>query len=200
MVADSFYGSTGAVKRANETYYAAGAASDELLTVTNGDVANQTRYEYDGLGRTTAEIFTIAGYEQWRNTTSYDGNMTHSDPPPGGVATTTVTDAEGKVKELWHYDGHTPVPTGPASQRTVTKYTHTAAGELATVTDSKGNTWRHDYDQRGRLVRKVDPDAGETILTYDESDRLTSTKDAQQRILSTEYDSLGRPSRPGKGR
>ncbi|MFE7839230.1 RHS repeat-associated core domain-containing protein [Streptomyces sp. NPDC057474] len=199
MVADSFYGPTGAVKRANETYYAAGAASDELLTVTNGDVANQTRYEYDGLGRTAAEIFTIAGYEQWRSTTSYDGDMTHSDPPPGGVATTTVTDAEGKVKELWHYKGHTPVPTGPGSERTVTKYTHTAAGELATVTDSKGNVWRHNYDQRGRMVRKVDPDAGETILTYDEADRLTSTEDARHRILSTEHDSLGRPKSTWEG-
>ncbi|OPG04722.1 sugar-binding protein [Streptomyces sp. GKU 895] len=199
MVADTFYDATGAVKRANETYYAAGAPSDELFPVTNGDVANQTRFEYDGLGRTTAEIFTIAGYEQWRTTTTYDGNMTHVDPPPGGVATTTITDAEGKVKELWHYKGHTPVPTGPGTERTITKYTHTPAGELATVTDSKGNVWRQEYDQRGRLVRKVDPDAGETNLTYDEADRLKSTEDARHRIVSTEYDSLGRPKSTWEG-
>ncbi|MFF2126026.1 RHS repeat-associated core domain-containing protein [Streptomyces olivochromogenes] len=193
MVADTFYNATGNVKRANETYYAAGAPSDERLDVTNGDVANQTRYEYDGLGRATAEIFTIAGYEQWRTTTTYDGNATHTDPPPGGIATTSFTDAEGKVTELWHYKGDTPVPTGPASEHTVTKYTHTPAGELATVTDPKGNVWRQEYDQRGRLTKKTDPDAGTTWLTYDEADRLTSTEDARHKIVSTEYDKLGRP-------
>lgn len=148
MVADTWYDGTGNVRKTNATYNAAGAPSDELLIVANGEVGQQSLMEYDGLGRPTAQIFAVGGSEQWRTTTTYEGEPTHVDPPVGGVPTTTITDGQGNVAEIRHYRGASLAAGVPYDS---TKYTYTAAGQLETVTDAKGNVWR--YESRG--VRPV---------------------------------------------
>ncbi|WP_411148524.1 RHS repeat-associated core domain-containing protein [Streptomyces sp. A30] len=189
MVADSFYDGAGKVKKTNSTYNAAGAASGELLLVSNGEVGAQSRIEYDGLGRTTADIFAVGGAEQWRTTTTYNGELTHVDPPVGGVPTTTVTDAEGNTTEIRHYKGASPAPLVEYDS---TKYTYTRAGKLETVTDAKGNVWRYEYDQLGRKKTSVDPDAGTSRTEYDELDRPIVSYDGRNKKTSTVYDALGR--------
>ncbi|POX55336.1 sugar-binding protein [Streptomyces sp. Ru71] len=193
MVADVFYDGTGKPKKTNATYNAAGAPSDQLLTVTDGQVGAQTAYTYDGLGRTTAEISLIGGDEQWRTTTIYDGNQTHVDPPTGSVPTTTITDAQGRVSELRHYRSASPQPTGPAQYDT-TKYTYTRRGQLETVTDAKGNVWRNEYDLLGRKTKSIDPDAGTSQTAYDALDRPKWTINGNNKKISYQYDKLGRPT------
>ncbi|MGW0824259.1 RHS repeat-associated core domain-containing protein [Streptomyces sp. NPDC002845] len=189
MVADTFYGGTGNIKKTNSTYNSAGAASDELLLVRNGEVGAQSLLEYDGLGRTTAEIFAVGGAEQWRTTTRYDGELTHVDPPTGGVPTTTVTDGQGNTSEIRHYRGSSPGAGVPYDS---TKYTFTPAGKLETVTDAEGNVWRYEYDQLGRKTKSVDPDAGTSRTEYDELDRPVAAYDGRNKKTSTVYDKLGR--------
>ncbi|MEU1180446.1 RHS repeat-associated core domain-containing protein [Streptomyces sp. NPDC005820] len=189
MVADTWYDGTGNVKKTNSTYNAAGAASDELLLVHNGEAGAQSLLEYDGLGRTTAEIFAVSGVEQWRTTTGYDGELTHVDPPVGGVPTTTVTDGQGNVSEIRHYRGSAPGAGVPYDS---TRYTYTADGQLETVTDAKSNVWRYEYDQLGRQHKSVDPDSGTSITDYDELDRPIVTYDGRNKKISTVYDKLGR--------
>ncbi|MFE5241560.1 MULTISPECIES: polymorphic toxin-type HINT domain-containing protein [unclassified Streptomyces] len=189
MVADSFYDGTGKVKKTNATYNAAGAASDELLIVHNGEVGQQSVMEYDGLGRATAQIMAVSGVEQWRTTNTYDGERTTVDPPKGGVPTTTITDFAGNTKEIWHYRGDSP---NPLSGYDVTKYTYTPKNELQTVTDAKNNVWRYEYDQLGRKTKSVDPDAGTTTTTYDPLDHVVSSTDDRNKTVSTVYDKLGR--------
>ncbi len=189
MVADTFYDGTGKVRKANETYNAAGAPSDELLLVHNGEVATQSLFEYDGLGRTTASVFAVSGVEQWRTTTTYDGERTHIDPPVGGVPTTTVRDSAGRTSEIWHYRGASP---DAMSGHDVTKYTYTPSGKLETVVDAKNNVWRYEYDQLGRNTGSVDPDAGTSNVTYDARDLPVSSTDGRDKKLSTVYDKLGR--------
>ncbi|MEU6809767.1 RHS repeat-associated core domain-containing protein [Streptomyces sp. NPDC046831] len=189
MVADTFYDGTGNLKKTNSTYNAAGAASDELLLVHNGEVGAQSLLEYDGLGRTTAEIFAVSGVEQWRTTTTYDGELTHVDPPTGGVPTTTITDGQGNTAEIRHYRGSSPGAGVPYDS---TKYTYTPAGKLETVTDAKGNVWRYEYDQLGRKTKSVDPDAGTSRTEYDELDRPVVAYDGRNKKTSTVYDKLGR--------
>ncbi|PJE98297.1 sugar-binding protein [Streptomyces carminius] len=202
LVGDTFYDGAGLIKQGNETYNAVGAPSDELLVVRNGEVGTQYRYEYDGLGRTTAEIFAVAGVEQWRTTVRYDGERTHVDPPEGGVPTTTIADATGRTTELRHYHGEAPNPdgaAGPGNGYDATKYTYTPAGQLATVTDAEGNTWRYEYDQLGRKTKSIDPDAGTSTVTYDAVDRPVTTTDARGKSVSTAYDKLGRVITTWKG-
>ncbi|MFJ3493174.1 RHS repeat-associated core domain-containing protein [Streptomyces sp. NPDC086091] len=189
MVADTWYDGTGNVRKTNATYNASGAASDELLLVSNGQVGAQSLLEYDGLGRTTAQISAVSGAEQWRTKTSYDGELTHVDPPVGGVPTTTVADEQGNVAEIRHYRGSAP---GVGVPYDATKYTYTTRGLLETVTDAKNNVWRYEYDQLGRQKKSVDPDAGTSSVEYDELDRPVATWDGNNKKTSTVYDKLGR--------
>ncbi|MFF4853967.1 RHS repeat-associated core domain-containing protein [Streptomyces rubiginosohelvolus] len=191
MVADAWYDGVGKVVKTNATYRAAGAPGDELLIVGNGGVGAQTRAEYDGLGRPTAEISLHSGTEQWRSTTRYDGELIHSDPPTGGVASTAVTDADGRTTALRHYHGDRPDPLLGYDE---TKYTYTPNGQLKTVTDAKNNVWTYEYDQLGRKTKSIDPDAGTSTTHYDELDRVQWTIDGNGKKVSTQYDSLSRPT------
>ncbi|MGW6396380.1 RHS repeat-associated core domain-containing protein, partial [Streptomyces sp. NPDC055103] len=191
LVADSWYNGTGKVKKTNATYSAAGAPSGELLEVTNGAVGAQNLFEYDGLGRTTAEVFAVAGDEQWRSTTTYDGELTHFDPPTGGVATTAVSDSEGRTTRLRHYRGDRPDALLGYDD---TNYTYTRNGQLETVTDDQSNVWRYEYDQLGRKTKSIDPDAGTSRTDYDELDRPIASYDGRNRKISTQYDKLSRPT------
>lgn len=162
MIGEVFYDGTGKVRKTNATFNALGAPSDELATTPNGEVGGQTVTQYDGMGRTTADIFQVAGVEQWRTTTTYNGERTHVDPPQGAVPTTTITDARGSTTEVIQEPRST---TNPPAAPESTKYTYDAAGRLKTVTDAKNNVWSYDYDQMGRKTTSVDPDAGTTVTS-----------------------------------
>ncbi|WP_307666588.1 RHS repeat-associated core domain-containing protein [Streptomyces sp. V2I9] len=190
MVADSWYDGAGKVKKTNATYNAAGGPGSELLIVHDGEVGAQTLYEYDGLGRPTAEIFAVSGFEKWRSKTVYDGEKTHTDPPTGGIATTSVSDAQGHTTALWHYHGDRPDMLLGHDE---TKYTYTPTGQLQTVTDDKNNVWRYEYDQLGRKTKSIDPDSGTSLTEYDELDRPITAYDARNKRTSTVYDGLSRP-------
>ncbi|MFD4788151.1 RHS repeat-associated core domain-containing protein [Streptomyces sp. NPDC058459] len=196
MVADTFYDATGNVGKTNATYNAAGAASDELLLVSNGQVGAQSLLRYDGLGRPTAQILAVSGAEQWRTTTSYDGEVTTVDPPVGGVPTRTITDGQGNVSEIRHYRGASAAAGVPFDS---TKYTYNTRGLLETVTDSKENVWRYEYDQLGRKTKSVDPDAGTSRTEYDELDRPVVGYDGRNKKTSTVYDKLGRVTTTWQG-
>ncbi|MFJ3019534.1 RHS repeat-associated core domain-containing protein [Streptomyces tendae] len=191
MVADTWYNGTGKIHKTNATYNAAGIPSTELLLVREGETGAQTRHEYDGLGRTTAEIFAVGNVEQWRTTTTYDGERTHVDPPAGGIASTSITDAASRTTALWHYHGDKP---DPAAGYDITKYTHTPGGQLKTVTDTNGNTWSYEYDQLGRKTKAVDPDSGTSTFAYDNLDRLAAVTDSRGKKVFTQYDALYRPT------
>ncbi|WP_331452520.1 polymorphic toxin-type HINT domain-containing protein [Streptomyces sp. SS162] len=196
MVADTFYDGVGKVKKTNATYNAAGAPSDELLLVHNGEVGAQTLMEYDGLGRQTAQVFAVSGVEQWRTTTAYAGERTDVDPPKGGTGTTTITDALGRTTEVRHYRGDAP---SELLGYDATTYTYTPKGLLETVTDAQDNVWRYEYDQLGRKVKSVDPDAGTSTTRYDELDRPVAVTDARGKRTSTVYDKLGRVTATWQG-
>ncbi|MFI1480585.1 hypothetical protein [Streptomyces sp. NPDC020747] len=191
MVADAWYDGAGKVTKTNATYRAAGVPSDELLIAGNGAVGAQSRTDYGGLGRPTAAIALHAGTEQWRTTTRYDGELTHSDPPAGGIATTSVTDAGGRTTALRHYHGDRP---DAALGYDETKYSYTPNGQLKTVTDDKSNVWSYEYDQLGRKIKSIDPDAGTSETHYDALDRVDWTIDGNGKKVSTQYDSLSRPT------
>ncbi|MFD5848133.1 RHS repeat-associated core domain-containing protein [Streptomyces chartreusis] len=196
MAADTFYDGTGNIRKTNSTYNADGAASDELQLVSDSQVGAQSLLEYDGLGRTTAEIFAVSGAEQWRTTTTYDGERAHTDPPTGGVPTTTITNGQGAVAEIRHYRGSAPGDGVPYDSTT---YTYNTRGLLETVTDAKDNVWRYEYDQLGRKTKSIDPDAGTSRTEYDELDRPAATYDGRNKKISTVYDSLGRVATTWQG-
>jgi RHS repeat-associated protein len=187
LVSDTWYNAIGNVERTSEPYFAAGAASGALLPTEHADTDQETGFVYDGAGRVKHTITFSKGKELWRSSTAYEGDRAHLTPPQGGTATTSISDARGRMVQLWHYQGGTP--TG---SHDTTFYDYTPGGQLEKVTDPDGNSWTTKYDQIGRKVSSTDPDSGSTTYTYDEVDRLTSTQDARGRKIQTEYDDLGR--------
>ncbi|SCL36862.1 RHS repeat-associated core domain-containing protein [Micromonospora pallida] len=187
LISDLFYSGTGQVAKKNEPYHALGTPGDQPIVDPEGSTNGQTSYLYDGAGRTTAEIFSVAGDERWRTTTSYEGDRTHVDPPDGATPTTTVTDARGNTVEIHHYKGDSP--SGPAD---VIRYTHTPGGELESMTDAANNVWRYSYNQLGQKVKDEDPDRGITEYAYDTLGRLEYVTDSRGEKLKYVYDALGR--------
>ncbi|BBH68009.1 hypothetical protein ACTI_46940 [Actinoplanes sp. OR16] len=187
LVSDTWYNGIGSVDRTSEPYFAAGAPAGQLLPTEHADTDQETGYVYDGAGRISHTITFSKGKELWRSSTAYEGDRAHLTPPKGGTATTSISDARGRMVQLWHYEGGTPTGT-----HKTTFYDYTPAGQLAKVTDPDGNIWASTYDQVGRKVTSSDPDAGTTSFGYDVVDRLTSTQDARGRKIETVYDDLGR--------
>jgi RHS repeat-associated protein len=191
LITDTFYNAQGKTARTYAAYYADGAPQAALFGVTQpGAVESQTAYDYDGLGRVIAERLIVGsgdGQEKWRTTTTYSGDRVTVDPPTGATPTTTITDARGQTTEVRQY--HSDSPTGAYD---ATTYTYTPAGKPATVTDSSGNTWTHEYDLRGREFRTTDPDKGTTLTGHDDLGKVTSTEDARGNKLFYSYDPIGR--------
>lgn len=187
LLSDTVYNTLGQVAKVNDVYANADAPGPRILGVADSAVPAQTVYAYDGLGRTTAEIFRVMGDEKWRTTTAYNGERVDVDPPTGSTPTTTITDARGRTVELRQYKG-----PSPAGAYDTTRYGYSRGGEQDTVTDPAGNVWRTTRDLRGRVVSTEDPDRGATTYTYDDLDRMTTSTDAQNRTLAFEYDVLGR--------
>ena len=188
VITDTFHDTRGQVVKERQAYYNAEDPSDTLLVVANdSDIPRQTETIYDGAGRATDVLHVAFGEERWRTSTEYHGDRSLLTPPAGGIATTSLTDAQGRLVEVRTHEGGTP----EGDYEAIT-YTYTGNDQLATVTDPEGNTWRHTYDLRGRLVQTEDPVAGTTTMTYNQLDQLVTTTDARGQTLAYSYDALGR--------
>jgi RHS repeat-associated protein len=187
LLTDIRYDRQGRVYKATKQYFNNAGIDDALWVAADVSVPGLTFTEFDGAGRTTAEIFKAGGAEKWRTTTTYGGDRVNVTPPQGGIATTTITDARGQTTALRQF--HAGAPSGAYD---ATAYTYTDAGKLASITDPAGNVWRYTYDLRGRRVRIEDVDKGVSTSTYDAAGQLTTMTDARSVTLAYSYDSLGR--------
>ncbi|MET0417611.1 MAG: RHS repeat-associated core domain-containing protein, partial [Actinoplanes sp.] len=187
LIGDFFYTGTGQVAKTNEPYHVLGVPGDQPIVVPEGEADGQTSYLYDGAGRTTAEIFSVAGDERWRTTTRHEGDRTQVDPPRGATPTTTVTDARGNTTEVHQYHG-----AGPTGAADVSRYTYTPDGQLASMTDAADNVWRYTYNQLRQKTKDADPDRGETTYDYDRMGRVEYVTNANKQKLKYVYDAIGR--------
>jgi RHS repeat-associated protein len=186
IITDTYYDSRGLAAKTHGDWYTTGEPST-TLAVSLTAVPSRTRFLYDGVGRTTAEITDVGEQERWRTTTTYGGDRVSVDPPQGGTPQTTITDARGQVTELRQYLGS--APTG--EYRGVT-YGYDKAGQMTSVKDSVGNTWTYAYDLRGRQTAATDPDKGATTTTYDDAGLVRTSTDARGTTLFYVRDQLGR--------
>ncbi|WP_182875007.1 RHS repeat-associated core domain-containing protein [Microbispora sp. H10670] len=195
IVTDTFYDTAGRAYKTDAAYVADGTPGTGLFTPAgDNQIPAQTLTLFDGADRPTASVFRSLGVEKWRTTTSYGGDHVDVTPPPGGIATSTVTDARGRTVESRQYHG--PTPSGAHD---ATKYAYNAKNLLASVTDTAGNQWTYGYDVRGRQVRVDDPDKGTTTAVYDDAGRVLSTTDARGRTLTYTYDALDRKTAVSEG-
>jgi RHS repeat-associated protein len=189
LLTDTRYDSHGRAYKATRPFFNDAPVDTNLWEAADTEIMAMTVTEFDGAGRVTASVFKAGAEEQWRTTTSYGGDRVHVDPPTGGTATTTITDARGRATALHQYRDGTP--TGESD---VTGYAYTPAGQLETLTDPAGNEWEYGYDLRGRQTSAEDPDTGASNAVYDDAGQLTSRTDARGQTLAYSYDELGRPT------
>ncbi|WP_267909050.1 RHS repeat-associated core domain-containing protein [Nocardiopsis alborubida] len=188
LITDTFHDTRGQVVIQREAYYNADEPSGTLFVAANdANIPRQTETLYDGAGRATDILHVGFGEERWRTSTEHHGDRTLVTPPDGGVATTSIVDAQGRLTEVRTHHG--PTPEGDYDAIT---YTYAKNDELATVTDPEGNTWTYTYDLRGRLVRTEDPITGTTEMAYNRLDQLVTTTDARGQTLAYSYDAAGR--------
>ncbi|MFF4831684.1 RHS repeat-associated core domain-containing protein [Streptomyces sp. NPDC001315] len=192
LLTDTFYDDRGLTAKTFASYYNTSPPSTVPLVLDDAlSVETQTWFSHDGLGRETQRK-EVAGNGDGgtvlsTTTTVYGGDRVTVTPPKGSPATTTVTDARGRTRELWQYRGGTP-----AGAHDTTAYEYTPAGQLSQVTDPVGNKWTYEYDQLGRTKKSTDPDKGTVDSQYDDRGQLTSVTDDREVTLAYVYDDLGR--------
>ncbi|MEV5879946.1 ricin-type beta-trefoil lectin domain protein [Streptomyces sp. NPDC052101] len=194
LISDTFYDSHGWARKANSSYYESSTSPTTTVWVADDNqVPSQQVAVHDGQGRTTATQLWSKGTQQWQSTTAYPGvDRTDTTPASGGTATSAFTNALGQTTATWVYDD-TATATGKASDAVVTSYTHTPAGQVATMSDNAGNKWTYSYDLLGQETKQTDPDTGTTTFDkYDDLGNLLQTTDARGQTLSYAYDALDR--------
>ncbi|UKZ02570.1 RHS repeat-associated core domain-containing protein (plasmid) [Streptomyces viridifaciens] len=192
MITDTNYDSQGRTMRSNAAWYNNDAApSTTPFLTTTQKVPAQTYTVFDGQGRPVTTQFLAYGVVQTTTTTGYPGvDRTDVTPPTGTTPTSTVTDARGKVAQIWQY--RTATATGKQSDADVTVFTSTPSGKPATRTDSVGNVWSYGYDLRGRQTSSTDPDSGTVTQVYNPGGSLVSQTDGRHQTIAYTYDLLGR--------
>ncbi|WP_117211550.1 RHS repeat-associated core domain-containing protein [Allorhizocola rhizosphaerae] len=186
LIVDTRYDTHGRAYLTTSPFYSDGAVDDKLWLAHDTNVPALTVNRYDGAERVTVTEFRVHDHMTKRTTVVYGADRVHVTPPPGAPPTTTVTDARGRTVEL--------IEAGKS-----TRYTYSKSGQLASITDPAGNTWRYEYDLLGRQTRAEDVDKGVAVSTYDAAGQLTTVTDARGSTLSHEYDALGRKTRVKRG-
>ncbi|MGO4635852.1 polymorphic toxin-type HINT domain-containing protein [Streptomyces sp. 2RAF24] len=196
LISDAIFDTQGRQVQTTPSYFNNDAGPTSVVFVPqDSQIPAQTWNEYDGLGRVTVSKSMSYGQEQWRTTTTYAGaDRVDVTPPTGGFASSTITDALGRTKEVRQYKSNTP--TG-AYDATTTSYD--VAGRPVLRKDSAGHQWRYTYDLTGQLTSLSDPDAGESRTTYDAGGRAVTSTDARGRSTSITYDLLGRQTASYEG-
>lgn len=187
LVTGTVYDDRGLAVRAQGPTLVDGSPTTSYVALADNAIPTQTVSTYDGAGRVTKQSLVTLGTARWSTTTAYGGDRVMVTPPAGGTATTTISDAEGRTTALRQHTG--PTASGAYDE---SRYSYTPSGQLATMVDAAGNTWRHSYDLLGREVETNDPDSGRTVKTYDLEDKLTTSTDARAQTLAYTYDNLGR--------
>ncbi|MFJ3926557.1 polymorphic toxin-type HINT domain-containing protein [Streptomyces sp. NPDC090022] len=187
VITDTFYNSLGRLWKTNGGYYAAGEASGTQFAPKDNQVPSSTVTEYDGSGRSVAQISRKFGEETSRTTTSYGGDNITVDPPKGETPTRAFLDGAGRKTELRFFKSDSP--TGAYD---TTRYTYNQSGLLESVVNQAGDKWAFEYDIRGRVTKQSDPDKGTATTVYGKGDRVESVTDARGKVVAPEYDALGR--------
>ncbi|BAC67909.1 RHS repeat-associated core domain-containing protein [Streptomyces avermitilis] len=188
QVAVTRYDSAGQVTGASAVFRNQGTAgSGGPSSPQPSDLPSYSDLVLDWAGRTVSSQIQVKGTPQkaGRVDTSYLGDYT-SVTPVDSTATDTYTDVYGQVSKVVE---HT------ASSAYTTAYGYTAKGELAQITDPRGNNTLYTYDWAAQRKTTDDPDAGLSSSEYNENGQVsqtTATTNDVQTVLTYGYDNLSR--------
>ncbi|MFE9814837.1 RHS repeat-associated core domain-containing protein [Streptomyces sp. NPDC005773] len=183
-VVSTRYDTSGNVTGTSAPFYNTGTAGSGMVLPTVDSLPSYTDLVVDYAGHTTQTRLMTKGSPQIQNqaSTNYHGDYTTA-VPPVGARTNTYTNVFGEITRI--------VEFGPSTYSTL--YEYTRSGDLAKVTDAKGNITRYTYNWLGERLSTTDPDAGTSSVTYDENGNVATVTDANNVTLTHTYDRLDRP-------
>ncbi|MCX5389803.1 RHS repeat-associated core domain-containing protein [Streptomyces sp. NBC_00094] len=173
------------------------APNSTWVRAENGGAPQETRLEFDGLGRQVKSMLLVKGVPKFAPVvTTYTGDSVAATAQQGGTATRTITDALGRTTETRTYAGAQPDDTAygatSGTSYTSVKYGYFRDGGQKQVTGPDGAKWSYTYDLYGRQDTATDPDKGTAATSYTDLDQIQTTKDAANRVLVYGYDEIGR--------
>lgn len=183
------------------------------VQVLQYDIVDRITKAIDALGNATEYVYDLANNVIQIRQADPDGAGPQSQP-----VTNRTFDSEGKLLSqtdplghttTWQYDSlhrtvsvtqADPDGAGPLSAP-VTSFSYDALGNLLSQTDPRGFTTTFEYDLLSRRTKVTLPDpdgpsgpqtSATASVVYDVANRVTSSKDALERITYFSYDRLGR--------
>lgn len=183
--------------------------SGKLVTVTNPSGSTNS-YEYDSNGylvkvqdATGHPTETITYYPmnadetipRVKTVTDIYGNVQNHvyDKVEGKVA---ITDSNHRESITWFDKMLYPIRTRDAENKeTRTTYLEEGGinkyGEMTSFTDEAGNSTYYDRDDRGNIIRQLNPDETIKEFVYDSKNNLLSEKDEEGKMTFHVYDANG---------
>lgn len=140
-------------------------------------------YQYNAYGQLTKETGPRTDVA---DVTSYDYDV------KGNLA--SITNALGQVTTLSGYDDDGLLGSIHQPNGTVTEFTYTARGKVASQTVSSGalhETTSYEYDPIGQLVKVTNPDGSWFVRGYDDAHRLTTITDSLGNSVVYTLDLMG---------
>lgn len=140
------------------TTYAYDGTSKRVASVRNSD-GTELAFAYDSSGR----VLTITDGAGKKTTITY------------GASSTQVQDALGQVT-TFSYDTNQQLVriVGPSGSGVDQSYVYNANGDVASITDSRGNAVTCEYDTRGNLTRRQDAGGNVLVRAYSGDNLLLS--------------------------
>jgi len=89
--------------------------------------------------------------------------------------------ALSQLEQLTDSNGHT------------VRFSYDSNGSRSSTRDQNGNITRYEYDALNRLVKAMDPLQGETLMAFDDRDKLTHVTDPLGNVTRYQYDGLDNP-------
>ncbi|MGB8194257.1 MAG: RHS repeat-associated core domain-containing protein [Chitinophagaceae bacterium] len=135
----------------------------------------------DPLNRTTTYAYTLPGGGCG---CAHDRDNPTQITYPGGRITKMEYDMEWqKIKET----------TGAGSmEEATTFYEYNITGYLTTIIDPRMKVWKYEYDEMGRMKRKISPLGHAEERTYDKAGNILATIRPDNGIIQREYDNMNR--------
>ena len=180
------------------------------VTAHTYDALNRRLTTTDALGNVTTTAYDAAGNmirvtDALGRVTTYGYDLLNRPTrvtDPLNRTTFTAYDAVGNVTArmdrlrrttLYRYDAlDRRVLVLEPSRVGWTRYAYDAAGNLAAVTNAKGQRTGYAYDPAGRVIAVTDATGGVTRTTYDLAGNRTTETDALGRVTRYAYDALNR--------
>ncbi|MGE5788047.1 MAG: toxin TcdB middle/N-terminal domain-containing protein, partial [Myxococcales bacterium] len=158
------------------------------------DATPCTRNYYDEQGRSVVVVLpAVVGQPQARTSTQYLPYETRAyserDNAEGTLNFPAITriDGQGRVREIEKTN-----QVGQTKQTMLWQASYYASGELASLSDPKGNARSYGYDSLGRLTSLADPNLGAVTYAYNDAGQMTTRRDGLGQEKRMVYGVAGR--------